>query len=140
MIDYNRGVEIRRHSNSGAELYMYQDAPGVYLTAHGTEVSAELASAAGFRVDEHLKLKAKNDAMTAAERAINAQYAALEAKYETVKERKGYKLVDIGADRFCVMDPDGNNLTPKYMSKVIGENVFDQLVPPSAEDEAEPTD
>lgn len=133
MMDFNRGLEIRHDQNTGASIYMVIAEPGVYYTAHGTEVSPEIARAAGFGVDIHLKEKRKREAMTTAQRAIEAQYNAGEAKSDVKAERRGYKLVDIGIDRFCILDPDGVNLTPKYMGPAIALHVFDQMVPPEAE-------
>lgn len=120
-IDYNRGVEIRRHGASGMDVYMYYDDPGVYLTAHATRLGDDVASGAGYDVAALSMEKRKRAALAAAHQAIEAQFAGVEAKHEVIDERDGFTLVDQGTvngiERYIVCDPDGNQITPKPMQK-----------------------
>ncbi len=128
----NRGVEIRKHMGTGAEIYMVCKEPGIYYNGASQRVSDSMAAEAGFPVEQHQKERRKAEAMAAAHSAIEAQYAGVEAKSDVIKERRGFKMIDIGMDRYTIHDPDGNNLTPRYISPTIADKVFDQLVPPEA--------
>lgn len=137
-MDINRGLEIRKHPSTGAEIYMVignkelgvPPEPGVYYNINDLPVSEDMAAEAGFPVEQHRKAREKAAALAKASAVIEAQYAGVEAKNEVIAERRGYKLLDIGMDRYAVLDPDGTNLTPKYISPAIAQHVFDQLVPP----------
>jgi hypothetical protein len=139
---FNRGVEIRKHAATGADIYMIVGTPatrdmpaqpaepGIYYNGAGQRVSDSMAAEAGFPVEQHQKERRKAEALAAAGAAIDAQYAGIEAKSEVIRERRGFKMIDIGMQRYTIHDPDGNNLTPRFVSPVIADKVFDQIVPP----------
>ena len=100
-IDLDRGVISRSHPSLGMDVYMYVDDPGVYLTAHGTEVALALAEQAGFEVDKYAKQHKIKVAMANAQADVLAQFN--EATTEVLVERNGFKVVDIGLGRCNVL-------------------------------------
>lgn len=127
-IDYDRGIHKRSVDALGLDVYMYVDTPGVYLNAHGTEVSEDIARKAGFPVDDHLKQRKLKERLAAARKKILEEADAVQEK-KVVKERRGFKIVDIGLDRYQVISPDDDVLTKQPQSKREAEIVFDQVVP-----------
>lgn len=127
-IDYDRGVEKRRDPLTGVDVYVYQDDPGVYLNAYGQPIDEAAAAAAGFDVVKLGKVKDKKERVAAALAAIDAEDGE-QLEQTIVQQRNGYKLVSIGLGRYRVLDPDGDNLTPKNLTQQEGEIVFNQLVP-----------
>lgn len=128
-IDYDLGVHKRTVNGMGLDIYMYVNQPGVYLNAHGNEVTEDLARQAGFEVDKHLKQRKLRAALSEAEREIRARMDAAQDEKKVVVSRRGYTLVDIGLDQFRVYDPDGDLLTKEALSKAQAQIVFDKLVP-----------
>lgn len=128
-IDYDRGVHIRKVENLGLDVFMYVDSPGVYLNAHGTPVTSEIAAQAGFPVEEHLKQRRIKERMASAIAKIKEEIDASEGEQKVVNERNGFTIVDIGLGRYQVRDPDGDVLTQAPMSEQEINIVFDQLVP-----------
>jgi len=136
-INLDRGVHSRTDPGTGMEVYMYVDDPGVYLSAHGTEVDVELARRAGFPIDEQMKKRHIKLALKNAQDKVLAELAeADKSEKVVVKEKAGFKVVDIGYDRYRVHDPDGDLLTPSPLSLRESVILLDQLVPGS-EDEPE---
>jgi hypothetical protein len=136
-IDLDRGVHSRTDPATGMEVYMYVGQPpdfrgaepGVYRSAHGTEVDVELARRAGFPVEEHLKQRRINEALHAAHQKV-MQEMADESKKEVIREYGGFKLVDLGYSRYQVVSPDGIVLNQKgHLDKRTAEILFDELVP-----------
>lgn len=131
-IDFDRGVMICSHP-SGVDVYMYFDDPGVYLTAHATKVSEEMARAAGYDVEVWGKKRQIRVAMAQAQAKVMEQFAAAELEANiVVKEKGGFKVVDIGVGRFVIKDPDDETITDQAMSKEAAEILLDQLVPDEA--------
>lgn len=129
-IDYNRGVVIQQDKATGINVYMYINEPGVYLSAHGTPVSQDLARAAGYDVVELGKKKQMFERMKAAQDAIRAEFEGQVGNVsKVVIERQGFTVKDIGLGRFKVYDPDGAELTKDPLSMELATAVFDQLVP-----------
>ena len=137
-IDYNRGVTKRIHP-SGVEVYMYNDAPGVFLNAYGNEVDEKLAGAAGYDVvrlgRDRLKQERMSQAMTAIEQELATADDIIEVE---IAERKGFKIVGIGLGRFNVLDPDGGVLTPHPTSEEMAYLLLDQMAPVDAPPEPDP--
>lgn len=128
-IDYDRGVEFRR-TPSGITVYMYLDSPGVFLNAHGGEVSKELAREAGFDIVRLIRERERRTALDAALAEVNKQFSYVGPE-TVVKERDGYTLINLGNGRFVVRYPDGANAgTP--MDAVMAEALFNNLVPAKA--------
>lgn len=111
-IDYDRGVIINTHQATGMDVFMYVDAPGKFLTAHGLPVADAIAKEAGFDIDYLGKERVKKERKQRAFAAIDAELADdKDAKTEIVAEKNGYQLVSTGSGRHHVNDPDGNRLT-----------------------------
>jgi len=129
IIDYNRGVLINSHPTLGMDVFMYVDTPGVYLTAHGTAVSEELAHQAGYPVEQYRKERQKRDRMNAAKVAIEKELeVAVEDK--VLKERDGFKVMNLGLGRYDVVDPDGNVLHPgQHLPEATALKLLDQMAP-----------
>lgn len=134
LIDYDRGVHIRTVDSMGLDVFMYVDSPGVYLNAHGKEVSIELAKAAGFPVETHVKQRQIKERMATAIDQIKREMEAVPEEKRVILERKGFTMIDIGLDRYQVLAPDGDVLTKNPMSKREAEIVFSQLVPEDEND------
>lgn len=129
-IDLDRGVHSRTDPVTGMEVYMYVDEPGVYRSAHGTEVSLSLAERTGFPVEEHAKKRRIQLARKSALDKVEAELALADRAEKVVtKERDGFKVVDIGYDRFRVYSPDGDLLTPEPVSLHVALTLLDELVP-----------
>lgn len=133
-IDYDRGVLKRHEPKSGVEVYMYIDSPGVYLSAHGTEVNPALAQAAGFDTETLGRKRVMNERMEAAMDSIRREMAVGEVKKEVVREDKGFKIINIGMGRHYVEAPDGDRLTANPIPIEQAEVLFDQLVPKETKD------
>ena len=126
-IDLDRGVISRSHPSLGMDVYMYVDDPGVYLTAHGTEVALALAEQAGFEVDKYAKQHKIKVAMANAQADVLAQFN--EATTEVLVERNGFKVVDIGLGRCNVLSPDGDLLNKTPVSREQAEILLKHLTP-----------
>lgn len=139
-IDLDRGVHSRTApDNGGMEIYMYVDTPGVYLSAHGTEVPIALAEAAGFPVAEHMKKRRLKEALEAARNEVLAKMQEADGREKVVtRDKEGFKIVDIGMDRYVVYSPDDDRLTPEPLSLMHANILLDQLVPDQEEEDAEP--
>lgn len=111
-IDYDRGVHITTHQATGIDIFMYVDDPGVYLNAHGGNVSEELAREAGYDVEKLAKERTKKSRKDQALKMIDAELADdKDVREELVAERNGYKIITTGLGRHHLIDPDGNRLT-----------------------------
>lgn len=118
VIDYDRGVIINTDNVTGIDVYMYVDAPGVYLNAHGIQVPEVIARSAGFNVEGNAKEKLKLDRIAAAKSVIeNDLKDATDETGECIKLDGGYSLIGIGLGRYLLKDPDGNTLTETPLSK-----------------------
>lgn len=134
-IDLDRGVHQRIDPNSGMDVYMYVDTPGVYLTIHGTEVDVELARRAGFPVEEQLRQRHIKEALASAQDKVLAELQAADQSMKVVvKEADGFKIIDIGYDRYQVLSPDDDVLTPSPLNLKSALILLDQLVPPGPEE------
>jgi hypothetical protein len=117
-IDLNRGVEIRKHRQSGMQIFMYRDTPGVYLNAFAKEIPAHLAKEAGFPVEDYSRKRLAKEKMGAAMAAIEAELATGEGEQqEILAEAGGYKVVALGLGRAKLFDTEGNALTEEPMAK-----------------------
>lgn len=129
-IDLDRGVHSRSDPGTGMEVYMYVDEPGVYRSAHGTEVNIDLARRAGFPVEEHAKKRKIQLALKAASDRVMAELAEADAGVKkVVSEKEGFQIVDLGYDRYQVLSPDGDVLNTRPLSEHEAEILLEQLVP-----------
>lgn len=129
-IDLDRGVHQRIDLGTGMDIYMYVDTPGVYLTLHGTEVDVELARRAGFPVEEQLKKRRVQQALVAAQDRVLAELQVADQSVKVVvKEADGFKIIDIGYDRYQVLSPDDDVLTPSPLNLRSAVILLGQLVP-----------
>ena len=126
-IDLDRGVISRTHPSLGMDIYMYVDDPGVYLTAHGSEVEKTLAEAAGFEVDTYDKQHKIKLAMAEAQSEVLAKFS--EATSKVLAERNGFKVLDIGMGRCNVLSPDGDLLNKTPISKEQADVLLKHLAP-----------
>lgn len=137
-IDLDRGVHSRQDPQTGMDVHMYVDEPGVYRSSHGTVVDVELARRSGFPVDEQLKLRHRQQAVQAAQDKVLAELDAANLGERVVyAEREGFKVLDIGYDRFDVLSPEGDKLNKSPMGKREAVILLDQLVPPDAPPDGE---
>lgn len=136
-INLDDGYTIRVHPGYGMEVFMRKSLPGVFLNAHGDEVSVSVAKEAGFDVDALGREKERRAKVSEAEAKINELYAGA-GKEKIVKERNGYALVDIGFDRYVVKDPEGRAVNTNPVSGAVAEKLFDQLVPQGAGQSGQP--
>lgn len=129
-IDYNRGVIFQSHPATGMMVYMYLDTPGVYLNAYEVSVDAQIAQEAGFDTNKLGKEKLRRERVAKATAAIAKELEREEdEKSEPVLERDGFKVMDVGMERFIVVDPDGNKLNAVYLSRPVAENLLNALAP-----------
>lgn len=127
-IDLDRGVLINRHPVFGMDVFMYINAPGEYLSAHGTPVDEKTAAESGFDIERYGKDREKRKRMDAARIAIENELAIEGArKHEVVKEAGGLQLVDLGSGRFQVENADGSMLHKEPLSEQLATRLFEQL-------------
>lgn len=111
-VDYDRGVIIINHAQTGMDIFMYVDDPGKFLNAHSAPVSDQLAKEAGFDVDKLSKERVKKERKTQAMAMIDAELSSEnDVREEVVAEKSGYKIIATGAGRHHVVDPDQNRLS-----------------------------
>lgn len=138
-IDYDRGVTFNMHGPSGVNVYMYDGEPGVFRNAHGTLVSDELAQQAGFDVATLKRKRLMKERMKDAMDKITAELATEETKARPVRARGGFKVMDIGFERFQVVDPDGTPLTDKPLPRQQAEALLVQLTPDAPDEDVPET-
>lgn len=132
-VDYDRGVLIMTHPGTGMDVYMYVDTPGVYLNANELPVTDEIASEAGYKVEqlakEKLRMQRKAQAGALIDKELSDETSTEEVE---VADRNGFKIVSIGMGRHNVKDPDGNiinahplplEMAQKLLSGMAGEEV-----------------
>lgn len=140
-IDLDRGVQSRSDPQTGMEVYMYWDEPGVYRSAHGTEIALAIAERCGFPIEEHLKQRRIKEALKSAHDKVMADLASSNPGANTVvEEKEGFKLVDIGYDRYQVYSPDGDVLHPQPLTLHVAKTLLDQLVPATSQPVVETND
>jgi len=106
---------------------MYVNDPGVYYNAHGVEVRAELAEAAGFPVTEQLREHKIKVALHAAQQEVLEKFGAV--KKEIVAERAGFKIKTAGVGTYVVLAPDGAVLTQPPIPLEQAEILLKNLAP-----------
>lgn len=127
-IDLDRGV-TKRLTSAGVSVYMYKDEPGVFRSAFGSEVSADIAREAGFEVDKLLKERDKRARLSEAMTAIEQEYNEYAEGGKEIVEREGWKLIAIGNGMHNIMDPDGNKVNPMPMAAEAAGKLFEHMVP-----------
>jgi hypothetical protein len=138
-IDLDRGVHSRTDPVTGAEVYMYVNEPGVYRSAHGSEVDVALAERSGFPIEEHLKKRRVQLALQSAHDKVLLELSEADRSEKVVlMEKEGFKIVDIGYDRYQVYSPDDDLLNPQPLNKRAAVILLDQLVPGSEPTPLEP--
>lgn len=135
-IDKDRGVTIRKHP-TGAQVFMYKDQPGVFLSAFGTPVTATMAREAGFDTSFLLKEREKREKMTEAMQAIEAQYRNGGAVNEVLDERSGFKLICTGMGRHALMAPDGSVMNDRPLTFDEAVAAFDNIAPKEVADDVD---
>lgn len=137
-IDYDRGVLFQQDSRSGMNVYMYTDTPGEYLNVHGKPVPDSIARAAGFDIDLYAKAKLRRERMAAAREAIDKEIELnATVEHKVIAEAQGYKAVDIGLERYNVVDPDSNTLNTIPLSKPVAMALLKELSGEDVEEVAE---
>ena len=134
IIDYDRPCVIRVIGDLNMEVFMYKDDPGVFLNAWGKPVGDELAARAGYDVAAHKKAKLRKERMTQAAHAIAEEFEeGSKGQTRVVAELAGFKVVEFGANRHRLEDPDGNVLTPGVaLSLDTAKKLLRQLATPQA--------
>lgn len=129
VIDYDRGVIIQSH-HSGMDVFMYVDTPGVFLTAHGKDVSEQIAAEAGYDVAKLMKERIRRERIDQATKLISKELEDEKDLVENVvEEREGWKLVSTGLGRHNVVDPDGNILNRSPLVLDSAKRLFDGMAP-----------
>ncbi len=130
-LTYDQGLTKRTHK-SGLEIFMVKNEPGVYLNAYGKEVPEALAKEAGFDTVKFGKEKRKRELMAKATEEIRAQLAKEDdtapEDFAVLREKNGYKVVDMNLGRAIIRDPDGNNLLPMPVPHEQALGLLDKLV------------
>lgn len=128
-IDYNRGVLIRSHPALQMDIYMYHDSPGVYLNGYGTEIAEALAAEAGYPVEVYSKEKERRRRVAQATEAIERELNAAAPQRKVVREQGGFRMVDMGLDRFQIEDPNGAVLHKDFLTKALADKLLNSLAP-----------
>lgn len=103
------GVVMRKDPDTGADVFMYRNRPGIYYSSNGLEVSPTLARKAGFDVDRLEIERQKIQKMKEFEQEYNAQMNI--SVRRVVVNRGNFRLVDLGENRYIVEDIEGRNMT-----------------------------
>ena len=113
MIDYDRGVVIRKAQSLGIEIFMYKDEPGVFYSAAGRPVATALAARAGYDTESLLKLRRHRELMAVAAKRIADETGVERPSHSgtVIREIDGYKVVRLGGGRHVVTGPGGELLT-----------------------------
>ena len=133
--DLNRGMEMRRHSQTGMEVGMYFDNPGHFYTAHGSELPAEIAAECGFNVVALLGERRKREMGAKALAEIAKLFVNDQKKFDVVEEKGPFKLVDTGQDQWDVYDGE-NKLNPTPLVNAVAKGLFDRLAAMEPKEEA----
>lgn len=128
-IDLDRGVHSRTHPTLNMEIYMYVDDPGVYLTAHGDPVKPDLAEAAGFPVAEQVREHEIKTALENAQKQVLEKFGEAQGKIKVVKERGGFRILDIGLGRHNVLTTGGDVLNKEPLTLELAQVLLDNLAP-----------
>lgn len=110
-IDFDRGVAIRNIHRTGMDVYMYIDTPGVYFARNGHEVPEAIAREAGFDIEKLGKERVKRQRLRDAYDAIERDSDAGVSTHSVVDEKGGFRLVDIGQERYIITSADDSNVT-----------------------------
>lgn len=121
------GVTIR-YTPEGIAVYMYNDRPGVFLGEHGQEFPQEMAEMAHYPVEELAVRRKRLEAMAAAGKAIDEEFAQIDTKVAFLT-RGDYTLFNLGSGRFTIEYKDGTSMTPTPLSQEISMKVMDRLAP-----------
>lgn len=124
------GVVIKRDNETGADVFMYRTSPGVYYSANGLEVSATMAKRAGFDIVRLAQEREKNQKMKDFEAKWNRDMQV--SVREVVKERNGFRLVNLGGSRYIIEDMEGMCMTPGKQASTLkmGEDWFTDFAGP----------
>ena len=114
-IDLNRGCIKRKDKDSGIEVYMYKDDPGVYYTPTGEKVSTAMAKKAGYDTGQLAVDKARLDKLSEAQDRINAEFGVTDVG--NAFEAGGFAARHIGLDRYHVFDATNTQLTREPCTK-----------------------
>lgn len=125
LIDYDRGAIINQHTQTGMEVFMYIDEPGVYLDAHLNQVPDLIAAQAGYDVEKLAKERVKKDRKAQAMKMIDEELADDKDNNQTcVDASHGFKLVSTGLGRHHVLDPEGNRLNNHPLTEEQGRKLM----------------
>jgi hypothetical protein len=129
-VDYNRPLLKKVDKNTGIEVYMYLDLPGVYYNSYEVAVSDALAASAGFDVVKFGKMKKRREQLAIAMEAIDADLEMQEynEQREVVLEKGGFSVVAIGLGRHIIEDPDGGKLVDRPLTLEEAKAALDKLV------------
>lgn len=129
-INYDRGVTFMLHQPTGMNVFMYKNEPGVYRNIFEGIVPEEMAKEAGFDVEKFAKERNRRERMAAAMDAIDAELKEADSvEQKVVVENQGYRVIEYGAGRHNVKDPDGNVLNTVPLSLEVATRLVERLVP-----------
>lgn len=125
VIDYDRGVLINVHKETGMDVFMYVDEPGKYLTAHGHPVPAAIAAQAGYDTEklekERIRQERKLQASAIIDKELSDEKDVVEIE---VGKAAGFTLVSIGLGRHHLKDPEGNQITANPLTLEQGKKLL----------------
>ena len=129
-IDIDRGVSIREHKGTDSKVFMFKEKPGVYLNAHGDEVSETVAREAGFPVEQFRRERLRAEKLADAAALVEAEMASPTApEASVVNERGGFKMLDMGFGRYLIETTEGDRVTPKAVGLAVAASLFAKLAP-----------
>ena len=111
------GVSIRRDPETGSDVFMYRQDPGVYYSANGLQVSATMAKRAGFEVEHFAKEREKLQKMKEFQQSWDS--ANKTTSKDIVAERGEYHLVHVRNIGYYVEHRDGTNMTPNVRAPTL---------------------
>lgn len=124
-IDYDRGVLIMTHPDTGIDVFMYIDQPGVYLTAHGHPIADKIAKESGYDVEKFAREKLRNERRAKAHDLIDKELESETDVVEKEVEKKGgFTLVSIGLGRHHLKDAEGQQITAHALTLEQGKKLL----------------
>ena len=125
---------MRMCSETGAQVYMYKNQPGIYYMGDDEPVSSVMAAAVGFDTKRHAAERKVQLAMATAKKETQLEFSLNDA--EVLEEAAGFKLVRYGHDNYNVEGPMGKYLNPSPLPQALAKRIFDKATAPEEEEVA----
>lgn len=136
----NRGLitkfAFNKDGSYGPRIHMFMEEPGTYYDAHGAEVPAVVAKAAGFDIEQGMI----QQTVMGEQKRLMARYAAITGPKapHVVEETRplGHTLVCIGPDKYHLERADGTRVTSTELSRHYAVMWLDDIDPMPEGEEA----